>query len=445
MERHAALLDQPSEEERRKYLAGLRGEDLGGDREINALTLELKRQVQVIDENGVLSLSRRYPVSQGEEAADFVEKGSAIIYLLFHPIKNSDSIRAGHYDLLVKKTKVEPALAELTQKLGQQKKELDKLQRNFSEKFQTSFLRRDIMNVQNLGCAEVAPVVESICEIANLSNWFHDQETLKVIHDVFSVLANCVEVSGDPEKSIFRMNPVVILMHIFAYIVYYPVMIMLMVLLMLGRVQGWLTLITGFAGAAISAISITSPSMAAASQILGIITGILAAAKGVTLEQDYLYERVFDFTISILQRSFGDISKDAVFQSFLDNYTFEKFKMTIEIKKAHIEMVQTIRIFVALAIDTSLVQKERNVTELDRIHTILKLIEGVLMDPYNYKTLSELATEDYMSEYGFKKEDVKEIKEIYTRIITTTSFYEFMRALNEQDLPFPLVKPESTT
>jgi hypothetical protein len=405
------LLKQLNNEEQKQYLVKLKDEEWGGQTEITSLALGLKRHVKVFLEekkdNGQLAFSlHQYPDSQGDEADDLVEEGSVIIYLLCHPIKNTGLGRVvGHYDLLVKKAKVEPALVELTKKLKEQEEALNNARHNFSKQLQTRFLRREIMDMQHLISEEVVPVLDNIAVIARKNNWYRDKETLELIYDMYCDLMNSVEVSGVPEKNIFRMNPFVIFVHIVALFVYYPVMIILMVLLMLGRAQAWFTLITRFAGASISAISTKSDGVATASQILGIITGILAAAKGINLEGDYLYERVADLMIEILQRSFGNISKDAVFQPFWDCKRFEKFKMTIEMKRGDIRMVQAVRIFLPFVTSTSLVQNEANFSYIYRMHTLLKLVEGVLMDPFNYLTFSELTTVDLKSKYGFRLQE----------------------------------------
>jgi hypothetical protein len=445
------LLHHVNDEEKKEYLARLRDDAWGGPNEINALALYLRRQVKVFHEverenREQAFILHEYPNVHGQEALNLVEEGNAIIFLSFHPIDNVDPNIAGHYDLLVKKRNDEPTLAEVTEKLRQQLETLesDRLrvsEEDFSKKFHTSFLKRDIMDARSLGC--VLPTLDLISDIARRRNWYRNEEALRAINDVFTVLSNCVEVSGDPEKNIFCMNPVIMLVHIVAYIVYYPVMMILMVLLILGRVQPWFTLITGFAGAAVSAISMKSDNLDTLSQILGIITGILAAAKGITLEQDPLFKKAQDLTVDVLRSSVGNISKEAVFQKFLDCTSFQDFHLTIEIKKADIEMVQTARIFFALVIDCSLVEIQSNFSEIHRMHMKSKLIEGALLDPHNYKTLERLTSEDLESEFHFRREDVVEIKEYYKNIITVRSFCSFLRKLNETALHFPLVDPNA--
>jgi hypothetical protein len=331
-------------------------------------------------------------------------------------------------------------LPKLKTKLRHQEEELYNVRQNVTNKFQTSFLRRGIADMKHLECTEVNPALETISDMAELKDWFHDQETLKLICDVYIDLQNCANVIGDPARNIFFISPVVIFVHLIAHLIYYPVMIALMVLLMFGRIQGWVTLITGFAGAAISAISIQSDAIAFASQLLGIVTGILAAAKGVTLEEDYLYARVEDLTVEVLRRAFGNmISKDAVFQRFWDRKTFEEFQMTIELKRADVEMVQGVRIFIELVIYASLVQNEDNFDQIYRLQTISKLVEDALKDPYNYLTLANLETAKQLErDYGFTAADAKQIKEIDKKIATVTSFCMFLFRLNQEAL-FPLV------
>jgi len=111
---------------------------------------------------------------------------------------------------------------------------------------------------------------------------------------------------------------------------------------------------------AISALSVQNNAFATASQILGTITGICAAAKGITLERDgesnYLYRRAEDLTVEVLNRAFGNISKEAVFQPFSDQKmwlnlcymqgnAFDKFAMTIWVKQADIRNAHDVRMF----------------------------------------------------------------------------------------------------
>jgi hypothetical protein len=63
-------------------------------------------------------------------------------------------------------------------------------------------------------------------------------------------------------------------------------MLLLLLLLLVGKIAGWLTVITGFAGVVVSALSLQDKLISKASQFLGIATGILAAAEGVTLQGD---------------------------------------------------------------------------------------------------------------------------------------------------------------
>jgi hypothetical protein len=331
-------------------------------------------------------------------------------------------------------------LPKLKAKLRHQEEELYNVRQNVATKFQTSFLTRGIADMKQLECAQVSPALETISDIAELKDWFQDRETLKLIFDVYIDLQNCANVIGVPVRNIFLISPVVIFVHLIAHLIYYPVMIVLMVLLMFGRIQGWVTLITGFAGATISAISIQSDTIAFASQLLGIVTGILTAAKGVTLEEDYLYARVEDLTVEVLRRAFGNmISNEAVFQRFWDPKSFEEFQMTIELKRADAEMVQGVRIFIELVLCSSLVQNEDNFDEIYRLQTISKLVEDALKDPYNYLTLGNLEhVKKLERDYGFKAIDAKQIKEIDKKIATVTSFCSFLLELNQEPV-FPLV------
>ena len=348
---------------------------------------------------------------------------------------------------------VDRDLARLTEKLKQQEKQLHNFRQNFSERLQTSFLRRDILDVGFLNCIEVNSVLETISEIARHRNWFNDEKTKKLIYDVLYDLQS-MDVSGDPEVNMFCMSPVVFFLNIVAWVVYYPVLITLMVLLMLGRVQGWIPLITGFARATISAISMQNDALSTASQILGIITGILAAAKGITLEQDgksdYLYARVEDLTVEIIHRSFGNISKVAVFQPFWDQSwcpggnAFNKFAMTLRVKKADIRKVQDVRMFFAVVVCTSLVQNAPNFSYIDKLMMISKRVEGVLIDPYNYLTFQELEEDNFEgNKYGFKNLHAKEIKEIYNKVTPVNSVCSFLRELNEGNVLLPLVQAQA--
>lgn len=146
-----------------------------------------------------------------------------------------------------------------------------------------------------------------------------------------------------------------------------------------------------------------------------------------------------DLTIDVIQRAFGNIiPKEAIFQKFSDLRRYEKFRMTIEITKADIEMVQKVRIFYALAMDTSLVQNEENRSEIHKMHMKSKLIEGALIDPYNYYTIGKLRAEDFFPQCGFEQADVEQILKYFKTIISVTSFCWFLKELNTRTiLPFP--------
>lgn len=79
------------------------------------------------------------------------------------------------------------------------------------------------MDVKNLGCAEVLPILDTVAVISQRQGWYSDEETLKAIYNVFVILSNCVEVTGDPARNIFFISPVVVLVHIVAILLYYPV------------------------------------------------------------------------------------------------------------------------------------------------------------------------------------------------------------------------------
>jgi hypothetical protein len=305
-------------------------------------------------------------------------------------------------------------------------------------------------------CPVLETVLETIAEIARQKNWFHDEEALRLIYDVLRDLQP-MDVSGVPEENMLCMSPVVIFLNIIAWLVYYPVSIILMVLLMLDRVQGWVTLITGFGGATISVLADANKqndAVATASQILGIITGILAAAKGITLNQDYLYRRAEDLTIEVLNRSFGNISKEAIFQPLqrrqccwgcCGTKTFDEFRMTLKVKKADIRKVQDVRMFFQLVVSTSLVQQPGNFSQIDRMMNVSERVEEVLIDPYNYLTFRELTDDEACQKYKFefKSNHVAEIKEIYEQITPIESFCTFLQQLYQEEI-LPLVEPDDT-
>lgn len=442
------------DETKEQYIEQLRsGEKWGGDAEIKALSSILYRQVKVFmmdrnNNNGCTLLVFPHQV----------ERPRPIINLLFSPSGNTDE-RAGHYDLMRLKI-IEPALAlgELTDKLrkeGTRLKDID-----FSARLQTSFLKRDVLDVGVWKFKEVDPVLEIISDIARQKCWFRDDETKKAIYDVLCYLQS-LDVLGDPEKNMFCWNPVVILVHIFAFIVYYPLMFILMVLLVLGRVQGWVALITGFAGVVISAVSVQSESdpptttsqiFATASQVFGIITGILTAAKGISFEQDgkpdYMYTRVEDLTIEVLRRTFGNISKVPVFQPLWGRLQsccgcgyygrkFNTFAMTLMVKKADIRKVQDVRMFFFVVLSTSLVQDGDNFSYIVKMNDVLKRIEGVLIDPNNYLTLQDMESkeksdeEENFGDFCFKKKHANAVKDIYKKITPVKSFCTFLQELND--------------
>ncbi|KAI2498308.1 hypothetical protein MHU86_16178 [Fragilaria crotonensis] len=422
-----------------KYISSLRTNMWGGEREIRALEIQTRHQVKVFkgqknNDQLEYSIVRRPSVD--------VEEGRAIIYLLFTDNGGTDE-KAGHYDLLVKKTKAGPVLTSLIEKLKEQEQRLCDRQKELSERLQTSFLKKDIMDESVVNLGEVKVVLESIAEIARQENWFDDLNATMLIYDVLCDLQP-LDVLGEPEENIFRRwkSPGVIVLHIFAYFVYLPVMTILMGLLLLARIQGWITLITGFLGAAVSAVSAASPnapSWNTASNVLGIITGILAAAKGISLDKDgktdHLYERVEDLTMEVVNRTFGSISDVGVFQGCCPSKSFDEFTMALRVKKADIRKVQNVRMFLKVVVSTSLAENGFNFIFIDKMSDVSKRVEAVLIDPYNNLTLRELEKNDYSENLAFTREHIRQIKKLHDNITPAKSFCSFLKSLNTQPLP----------
>lgn len=234
---------------------------------------------------------------------------------------------------------------------------------------------------------------------------------------------------------------------------------------MFGKIQKWFTLVIGFASATMAALQSENNKIAEASRFVAIFTGILAAAKGINLDNEYLYPRVGDLTIEILRQGFGaEYSKEAafIFQPVFDIKSFTRFSMILRVKKADIRKVHDVRMFLDVVTSTSLVKNGKNYFEIDKMRNILFRIESVLLDPFNSLTLQDLERKldlpaeinelDSQSDqkieqrYGFKNWHVNEAKAIYNQITSVTSFCDFLKKLNTQEmLPLSVVKNNHRT
>ena len=333
---------------------------------------------------------------------------------------------------------------KLFERLQIQKKELKKSE--VSKGLQTSFLRKDVFNL-DVVYRHGEAVLETMDEMARCDEkWYEDRQTLELIYNILCCLQS-KRVVGDPEPSIYTRNPVVCLVYIFAFLIYYPVMAVLMILLMLGRIQAWITLITGFTGALVSAVSLAdedddSATLDQVSRVLGIITGVLAAAKGITLENekgksDFLYTTAEELTAEVLRRAWGNISENPVFKNPVDGQTYHRFSMTLTCKKDDVKKVKDVRVFLAVVRCTNLVPTGSDVHYMARMMTLSKQIEGALIDPYNYLTLEELGKNNY-DIFKFGARDVREIENIWSHIFPLNSFCDLLQGLNNGTVHFPL-------
>jgi hypothetical protein len=165
----------------------------------------------------------------------------------------------------------------------------------------TNFLKEDVLDVGALiqGQQDVQVTLNLVADIVrDYNELLYQPATCALIYDILCDLQT-VDVIGDAERNLFKGDPVVIALNVVAWLIYYPIMFIMMLLLMLGRVAGWITLIIGFTGALFSSIALTqdltpdktqegqedsdqedSVAWIKASQTLGILTGILSAAKG---------------------------------------------------------------------------------------------------------------------------------------------------------------------
>jgi hypothetical protein len=236
-------------------------------------------------------------------------------------------------------------------------------------------------------------------ELSNLraakKDWWNDEDITGTFADVLTELTPDKPI-GSAEKSLWFFSPTTF---------FVPIALCVSILVLLAQLEKWLTLIIGFAGVAISGISIsnnngTVPNTATtissnilfATQILGIITGILTAAKGVDLEKDkkFLVRNVEDLTVRVLEASYGKIDSNTVFQRGSDLFNSnQRFSMMLEKKKDDVHIIHSLLIFFFVATSTGIAGNPQAFKWINDRYRQVRLLEQILVNPHNYLTLQD--------------------------------------------------------
>jgi hypothetical protein len=345
-------------------------------------------------------------------------------------------------------------LAQLIVNLKEQKTTLRSRKDVVEQALQTSFLQKRPMDVSVLKSAMVKPMVRTLIGIATKPDWHNNDELLHLIHKIIIEILKAPDVLGDAQGNMYFMSLPVFLLNIASIVIYYPLLLILMFLLLLGEIQGWTTIITGFFGASVSAFSFELDWLDSWSRILGIITGVFTAAKGITLGQDgkadYLYMRAEDLTVAVLRKTWGNIPDHAVFQKFTNHrltcwkyeitprrLSFLEFSATLQRKKSELAELHGVRVFCEVVLSACLIKNFSDGTFISEIRLRARAIEEALIDPHNFLTFDVLIQDDskkISKKLGFTTDHFCSIKHIYGMVfLSQHSFHEFLKHLNAEE------------